>query len=105
MKRTALLGATMSLILTAAVPASVAAQPGHDTRSNSSDAAAIAALIALGVGIAAAKHANKHSGSNWNNNQHGQAFSPSPQVTCLPAPRTCYERGHVSWRWTRRIFG
>lgn len=104
-KRTACLGAALSLTLAAVVPNSGLARSGNDARSTGADAA-IAALIALGVGIAIAKHGHDHdTGAQWDDNRHGQPFSPSPHVTCLPKPRKCFERGHVSRPWTRRIFG
>jgi hypothetical protein len=60
----------------------------------------LAVLLALGLGIAAAKNHNE-----WDNDLYGEPFSPSPDVVCLPKPRKCYKDGHLSYRWTRRIFG
>lgn len=105
MKKTALLAAALSLILAPAMPVSAVAQSNDSARSNRA-AAAIAALIAVGVGVAIAKHGGDHDrGSQWDDNWHGQPFSPSSGVTCLPKPRQCFERGPVSRRWTQHIFG
>lgn len=105
MKNTVFLGAALSLTLATAMPTTAIAKSDKAPRSNGAEAA-IAAMIALGVGIAIAKHGRNHNaGSQWDDDRYGQPFSPSPNVTCLPKPRKCFERGHVSWRWTRRIFG
>lgn len=69
-------------------------------------AGAIAAIIALGLGVAIAKHASdKHESNDWDDGRYGEPFSPSPNVVCLPVPRQCFENAHYSRRWTRRIFG
>jgi hypothetical protein len=65
---------------------------------------AIAAALALGLAVAAAKHA-KGQDAGWDETLHGKPFRPAPGVVCLPRPRKCYEDGHLSWRWTRRVFG
>lgn len=69
-------------------------------------AGAIAAIIALGIGVAIARHGNDHHHSNdWDDGRYGEPFSPSRDVVCLPVPRQCFENAHYSRRWTRRIFG
>jgi len=68
--------------------------------------AALAALLIIGVGVAAVAHGNDHnSRSNWDHERHGEPFSPSAGVTCLPKPRQCYRNGMISRRWTQRIYG
>lgn len=99
MKRTAILGTVLSFCLLAAAPPAVA-----EERLSDREKAAIAALIVLGVAIA--KHGKDHdSASQWDQNLYGQPFSPSRDVVCLPKPRKCYKEGHLSYRWTKRIFG
>jgi hypothetical protein len=60
----------------------------------------LAALLALGLGIAVLKNSEQ-----WDDDLYGEPFSPSPGVVCVPKPRKCYKNGHLSYRWTRRIFG
>jgi hypothetical protein len=68
--------------------------------------AALAALAIIGLGIAAAKHGDRHdSTSEWDDGRYGEPFSPSPGIVCPPRPEKCYQDGMISWRWTRRIFG
>lgn len=101
MKRTVLSGAVLAFALSAMAPQSATAEQ----RINREEAgAAIAAIIALGIGVAIATHGNDHD-SGWDDDAYGQPFSPSPNVVCLPRPRQCFERSHYSARWTRRIFG
>jgi hypothetical protein len=67
---------------------------------------AIAAALAIGLAVAAAKHGKDHDGSSqWDESLHGQPFRPAAGVVCMPKPRKCYEGGHISWRWTKRVFG
>jgi len=66
---------------------------------------ALAAILALGVAIAAARHGGSHdSTSDWDEERYGKPFSPSPGIVCLPRPRQCYSDGRLSHRWTRRIY-
>lgn len=66
---------------------------------------ALAAILALGVALAAARHGSSHnSTSEWDEERYGKPFSPSPGIVCLPRPRQCYSDGHLSHRWTRRIY-
>ncbi len=103
MKRTALSGAILALVLSAMAPQAATAQERMDGKDA---AGAIAAIIALGVGVAIARHGKDHDlNSDWDEDSYGQPFSPSANVVCLPRPRECYERSHFSARWTRRIFG
>jgi hypothetical protein len=101
MKRTAFSGAILALALAAMVPQAATSQQRMDREDVG---AAIAAIIALGVGVAIATHGNNQN-SGWDEEAYGQPFSPSPNVVCLPRPRQCFERSHYSARWTRRIFG
>ncbi|TCM78375.1 hypothetical protein [Rhodovulum steppense] len=64
---------------------------------------ALAALVAIGIVAAAAKHNKDDDG--WDEDRYGEPFSPSPNVVCLPIPRRCYKNGHLSMKWTERIFG
>lgn len=67
---------------------------------------AIAAALAIGLAVAAAKHRKDQGGSaGWDDSLHGQPFRPAAGVVCMPKPRKCYEGGHISWRWTKRVFG
>lgn len=96
----------ISVILLAASLAfgTVAPKPAHALSEDEKKAIALA--LALGIGIAAAKHGKDHdSGSQWDDDLYGQPFSPSPGIVCLPRPEKCYQNGHLSYRWTRRIFG
>jgi hypothetical protein len=88
--------------------ASLALQPAAaEQRLSGNDAArAIAAIVALGIGVAIARHGQTHDlNSDWDEGTYGQPFSPSPNVVCLPTPRQCFEHSHFSRRWTHRIFG
>jgi hypothetical protein len=92
---------TAAVALCAATLAPVPAQALSDEQK-----AALAALLIVGAGIAAARHGNDHdSTSQWDQNRYGEPFAPGPGIVCLPGPRQCYQDGMVSWRWTRRIFG
>jgi hypothetical protein len=73
---------------------------GNDQRNPQADAA-VAALLAIGIVVAAVK--NRHD--QFDEERQGEPFSPASGVTCLPIPRKCYENGYVSWRWTQREFG
>ena len=103
MKRITWSGPILALVLAfaALAPQPAAAQQGMDQEEAG---AAVAAIIALGVGLAIAKH-RKDRNSEWDQGRYGQPFSPSPNVLCLPQPRQCFEHSHYSARWTRRIFG
>lgn len=95
MKKTAILGLALSFAL-ASAPAPITAQ-----EKMSEGEALIGALLALGIGVAIAQHGQ----NGWDENRYGKPFSPAPDVVCLPKPKRCYKNGHVSWRWTQRIFG
>jgi hypothetical protein len=93
----------LALALAAMMPNPATAQ---ERVSNDQAGAAIAAIIALGIGVAIARHGNDHDlNSDWDADTYGAPFSPSPNVVCLPEPRQCFEQSHYSARWTRRIFG
>jgi hypothetical protein len=94
-----------SLIAAVAVAFALGVAAPAPVRAGDDTAKAIAALLALGIGIAAAKKAAENHDSNWDADLYGEPFSPHRNVVCLPKPRKCYEDGRVSWRWTRRIFG
>ena len=88
--------------------AALAVQPAAaQKRLDGNDAAgAIAAIVAIGIGVAIARHGKNHDlNSDWDEDIYGKPFSPSPNVVCLPTPRQCFENSHFSRRWTRRIFG
>ena len=96
---------TLSILFAVSIAlATVAPQPASALSDKEKNAIKMA--LALGLGIAAAKHGNNHDGnSQWDDDLYGQPFSPAPHVTCLPRPRKCYDRGHLSYRWTKRVFG
>lgn len=99
MTRLATLTAAAALAATTLAPA-----PAQALGDN--ERAALAAILMLGVAAAAARHGNDHDSlSDWDEDRYGEPFSPSPGIVCLPRPRQCYQDGHVSRRWTRRIFG
>ncbi len=103
MKRTVLSGAILALALTATAPQPAAAE---QRVSGEQIGAALAAIVAIGVGVAIAKHhQKKKKKDDWDEAAYGQPFSPSPDVVCLPQPRQCFEHSHFSARWTHRIFG
>lgn len=103
MKRTRFAGAVSALVLAATTPDAAIAQ---ERVSSEQAGAAIAAIIAVGIGVAIARHGKDHDlNSDWDAGTYGEPFSPSPNVVCLPQPRQCFEQSHYSARWTRRIFG
>lgn len=103
MTRTSMVAAVLSLALTAMAPQGAVAEKRIDRDEAK---AAVAAIIALGLGVAIARHGNDHDlNSDWDQGTYGEPFSPSQNVVCLPQPRQCFERSHYSARWTRRIFG
>lgn len=96
----------VSILLIAASLAFVAVTPKPAHALSDDEKKAIAMALALGIGIAAAKHGKDHgTASQWAEDLYGQPFSPSPDVVCLPRPQKCYKSGHLSYRWTRRMFG
>jgi hypothetical protein len=100
MKRLAHLTATITLVALALATAPVPAQAMSDN-----ERAALAVILALGVGVAA-RHGKGHdSTTDWDEGRYGKPFSPSDGIVCLPKPRQCYADGHLSQRWTQRIFG
>ena len=99
--RAGILAAALLAAIMATTPAAAQERLDRDEA-----AGAIAAIIALGLGVAIAQHGNDHHHSNdWDNGRYGEPFSPSRDVVCLPVPRQCFENAHYSHRWTRRIFG
>jgi hypothetical protein len=80
--------------------ASVMPQPSAARADKEDIARALAALAIIGIAANA-----KKDGDGWDEDRYGEPFSPSNGVTCLPKPRQCYQNGHLSYRWTRRIFG
>lgn len=99
MTRLATLAEVAALCATTLAPAPAQAM-------NQSEKEALAALLVLGLGIAAVKHGQDHnSTTDWDEDRYGKPFSPSPGIVCLPRPEKCYQDGMISWRWTRRIFG
>ena len=65
--------------------------------------AIVAGIAAIGIGIAIATSGKDKD--KWDGDRYGEPFSPSSNVVCVPRERICYERGHYSYDWTRRIFG
>ena len=103
MKRTMLAGTVLSIAFAAMTPNAAVAQ---ERLNSDQTGAAIAAIIALGIGVAIARHGKDHDlNSDWDQDSYGEPFSPSQNIVCLPKPRQCFERSHYSARWTRRIFG
>lgn len=80
--------------------------PGGAHSMSDDDNAALAALLAIGVGVAvvASQDKKKHK-DDWDHDRYGEPFSPSPDVICLPKPRQWYENGRLSYRWTQSVFG
>lgn len=94
----------ITLLAATLVFATVAPRPASALSEDEKKALAIA--LALGLGIAAAKHGKTHNSStDWDEGLYGQPFSPGQNVLCMPKQRKCYVNGHLSYRWTRRIFG
>ena len=99
MKRLLTLIAAGSLCAALMAPA-----PAHAL--NDEQRAALAAMLVIGLGVAAARHGSNHdSSSDWDEGRFGEPFAPANGVVCLPRPRQCYVNGAVSWQWTQRIFG
>lgn len=99
MRRLAGMVVAAALALGTAIP-----KPAHALSDDEKKAIALA--LALGIGIAAAKHGKDHDGgSQWDEDLYGKPFSPSPNVVCMPRTEKCYKNGHLSYRWTRQIFG
>ena len=95
-----------AILTTAAAFCAATIAPAPAQALTADERAALAALLIIGVGVAAAAHGSDNdSTSNWDHDRHGEPFSPSPGVTCLPRPRQCYQHGSISWRWTQRIYG
>jgi hypothetical protein len=98
-----------ALILAAANPAPSAARDRDDKSDKKDDTAAIIgglAAIGIGIAIATSKHGDDHRhDSQWDGNLYGNPFTPAPGVVCMPGQRQCYERGHHSYSWTKRVFG
>lgn len=90
-------GAVLALALAgaSALPQQAAAKADREDIAR-----ALAALAVIGIAVGAAKH-----GDDWDEDRYGEPFSPSNGVICLPKPKQCYQNGHLSYRWTRRIFG
>jgi hypothetical protein len=98
---TGLLAASLAIGSLAPTPAAAQQRMDRDEAAK-----AIAAIIALGIGVAVARHGKNHDhGNDWDEGRYGEPFSPSPNVVCLPVPRQCFENANYSRRWTRRIFG
>lgn len=107
MKKTAVTAATLALLAGTLTPLPALAddkkKDGEQKKDNT--AAIVAGIAALGIGIAIATSGKDDDKNQWDGDQYGDPFSPSANVVCVPRQRTCYERGHYSYNWTRRIFG
>jgi hypothetical protein len=90
-------------ILLVALP--LATVPAPAQAMSDDERAALAIILALGIGVAA-RHGGSHdSTTDWDEGLYGKPFSPSDGIVCLPKPRQCYADGNLSQRWTQRIFG
>lgn len=106
---------TAALWLASAALAGAAISP-HPARADERDekaakkdntAAVLGGLAAIGIGIAIAtsKHGDTHRhDSQWDGNLYGSPFTPAANVVCVPGQRQCYENGHYSYGWTKRVF-
>lgn len=109
MRKTAGLAASIALLAGSVAPQAALAQDarrGSDDKKDDAAAAAVGlAILRAGIAIAS-KHGKKRKhDQDWDTSYYGEPFSPSYGVTCLPQQRKCYEGGHFSYRWTKRIFG
>lgn len=89
------------------VPA-MAAEPEDKSADKDNTAAVLGGLAAIGIGIAVAtsRHGDNHRhDSQWDGKLYGDPFTPAANVVCAPGQRQCYERGHYSYSWTKRVFG
>jgi len=100
MKRLAHLSAAILL-----VAAPLATVPAPAKALTDDERAALAIILALGVGVAARHGSNHDSTTDWDEGRYGKPFSPSDGIVCLPKPRQSYADGHPSQRWTQRVFG
>lgn len=107
--RTAALWLTSAALVGAAISPHPALADERDEKAAKKDntAAVLGGLAAIGIGIAIAtsKHGDTHRhDSQWDGNLYGNPFTPAANVVCLPGQRQCYEGGHYSYSWTKRVF-
>ncbi len=111
MKRGAIVAATLAFVVSSlTAPAALAQErdrrPDNDKKDNTGAIVAGIAALGIGIAIATSKHGDKHKhDSQWDGNLYGDPFSPAQNVVCMPQQRKCYENGHFSYSWTKRIFG
>lgn len=111
MRKTAIAAATLAVMASSLAPLpALAQQRGREDEEKKQDntGAIVAGIAAIGIGIAIAtskKGDDDRYESQWDGNLYGDPFSPARDVTCVPRQRKCYERGHLSYSWTKRIFG
>ena len=99
MTRWTTLGAVLAFGMVTLTP-----HPAHGMDDN--DKAALAALLAVGVGVAAVASDKKDKHKNdWDHDRFGEPFSPAPGITCMPKVRQCYDGAMLSDTWTERVFG
>lgn len=108
--RTAALWLAIAVLAGAAIGPQPAMADERDDKSAKRDntAAVLGGLAAIGIGIATAtaKHGDTHRhDSQWDARLHGTPFAPSANVVCAPEQRQCFDHGHYSYSWTKRVFG
>lgn len=99
-----------SAALAGAMAYALPAQARDDEKAETKDgtAAMSGGLAAIGIGIAVstAKHGGDHRhDSQWDDELYGKPFNPAANVVCVPGQRQCYDRGYVSYSWTKQAFG
>lgn len=102
-----LAAAALAGTATSPVPA-LADERDEKAAKNDNTAAVLGGLAAIGIGLAVAttKHGDNHRhDSQWDGKLYGGPFTPAANVVCTPGQRQCYERGHYSYGWTKRVFG
>lgn len=108
MRKTAITAATFALVASTLTPSIAYAQEADEEKKKDNTGAIIAGIAALGIGIAIAtskKGDDDRYDNQWDGNLYGDPFSPSNNISCYPRQKKCYDRGHFSYSWTKRIFG
>lgn len=108
MRKTAITAATFALVASTLSPSIAYAQEADEEKKKDNTGAIIAGIAALGIGIAIAtskKGDDDRYDNQWDGNLYGDPFSPSNNISCYPRQKKCYDRGHFSYSWTKRIFG
>ncbi len=108
MRKTAITAATFALVASTLAPLPAYAQDRDEDEKKDNTGAIIAGIAALGIGIAIAtskKGDDDRYDNEWDGNLYGDPFSPANNISCYPRQKKCYDRGHFSYSWTKRIFG